>query len=354
MDLTQLEEFEPTELELLVAGNPSFQRLRKLWPIDWGELITGFRTKYQAPYAYSEARITFELIDKAKLSPHAAGKHLDQIAPDLRSILILVAKVAREAKPENEIDTALLYDFCNWLDKPEHFKGFRWERHMKTLEGQKKLQVKEKKTAELMQGDANVVVILTSRLSESEKDCLRALLTEGCIDRGVFSKDSLFERSLHLPRIECIQCENHRQRKKDHYDLIVMVDCGDVPTILKDVPRKMQKLVKPVRFNVPKNTFRECMSNTPAIKPSFLLYTFEQEDAGIDVPCPAKQAIALMEAWLKDGQKGQAEYYSGSQIIRPAGRQRLHAVIWADTLGNSEGILPENLGCSVSLVGERF
>lgn len=360
MDLTQLEGFKPTELELTVFNNPSFQFLRNHnWPFRWGELATGLKIKTERDY-YGNEVVAFETTDARKLSPHAIGKHFDEIASHIRSIYILIAKLARDTNPENEIDRGLVHDFILWLDDNRilgysAFKGFRWERHITKLEKQKKQQAKEAKLAGLMQGDANVIVILASRLSENERDYLKSLLVEGCVTRGVFPKDSHFNRSLHLPRIDCIQCENHRQKKEGHSNNIVMVDCGDVSTIMKVIPKKMQKLVKPVRFSVPKDAFRECMGDTPVIRPYFLLYTFEQEDTGIDITGLAKRSLSLMEHWLKDRQESQPQYYSYSQIIRPTGRQRLHAVIWIDAVGNAEGIIPqEDPRLSVNIVGERF
>ncbi len=363
---TQLEEagFKFTALEELVFDNPSFQELyRRGGVLDWGAITTGLVADF-----FLHDLKGFKPFDGEKLSPGGTGVFFDENAKLIRSVLILAAKIARDAS-ENDNDRVLVEDLSFWLSYPRNYQRtpFRWIRFERECEDKLKRQKSDEEVAMLKQGDAEVVVLLLDKLAENVQQKVLEAVSADCIARGVFEKseyDSDWYNFYHLPRLKCVLCDSP-QRDSRGYSVdcrknhsVVLVDCGDVPVVVKSIPNDVRRLVKPVRFKVPKSTFAEkSYVMDGRIFPNFAVYSLLMLN-----PKERLRFKSDLEQGLKRKQDTSHPWsdcldqsFADTQVILPAGRQKLNALILAGPrAGARREILQESDFCSALVKENRI
>jgi len=371
-DLTQLEQagFEFTPLEKLVFNNPSFQFLCKRgWPIKWGQFTTGLVAK-RGRDCYENEAISFKPTDQEKFTPHRAGTFFDEVSPHLRSVSILAAKMARDAS-ENEFDRGLMQDLSLWLDGMETYphQPFRWVRFERDHTYKMKQEARVAEVVVLSQGNANIVVLLLGKLAQGERQGIHDAVKTDCLKRGIFSEgDDHRPQYYHLPRPGCMLC-NEPQGKSggrhcDGFGSIVLVDCGDVPTIVKGIPADVRGIVKPVRFQVPKSTFSDRFQAWVGkdLFPQFAVFSLKMLSEEERKRFRSELEMALRREQGEQARSGH-KFYSNCRVIVPNGRQKLNALLlagtvatwssWHDLLNGNEfwGKLLEEKKVRVDLVG---
>jgi len=355
-DLTQLEGagFNFTELEKMVFNNPSFQFLHgKGWPIRWGSLATGLTAKVSTDYYQNEV-ISFKSVDGEKLTPHGAGIFFDEIATHIRSVSVLVAKVARDAS-NNELDQRFVQDLSFWFDGLITYPGrpFRWAEFERKHAEKMKREAREAEVAVLSQGYASVVILLVDMLVGEHRENIFKAVKADCIKRKIFEDEDEHrnDRYYHLPWSKCMLCNEPPGRiggrHCDNFNSIALVDCGDVPTIIKSIPVDFRRIVKSVRFKVPKSTFSDKSGHIgTALFPQFAVFSLSllSEEERRKFRSELGEELRKKQAeWLRSHGPG---YYDRCQIIAPAGRQKLNALLlagpsatwstWSYMLGENE------------------
>lgn len=332
-DLTQLEQagYQFTPLERLVFENPSFQFLYARWPIKWGRLTTGLTAEVSGNY-----EVSFKPADREKLAPHAAGTFFDEMSSHIRSVSILAAKVARDSSAD-ELDQGLLRDLSFWLDKSDacSYQPFRWVKFERDHLDKLRREARLTEVAALSQGNANVVVLLLGELSPSCRKAVRDAVMADCIRRKIFDRpESTSRHAYHFPWPLCQSCEESARGGGRHDcnspNSVVLVDCGDVPAIIKSVPSDVRRVVKPVRFTVPKSTFADNERHANAsLSPRlfvFSLQMFSEKDQR-NFQSELEQGLLREQAEAKRG--GYRGLYSNYQVIAPARKQKPNALLLA-------------------------
>ncbi|OGY49486.1 MAG: hypothetical protein A2663_03425 [Candidatus Buchananbacteria bacterium RIFCSPHIGHO2_01_FULL_46_12] len=339
-DLTQLEQagYQFTPLEKLVFENPSFQFLyQKGWPIKWGSLTTGLVAHIENDY-YQREVISFKPIDRGKLTPHGAGTFSDEVSTHIRSVSILSAKVARDTT-ENELDLGLVQDFSLWLDgaKTYPYNPFRWIRFEHDHEYKLKQEASVAEVTALSQGFANVVVLLLNKLAQSQRQIVRDAIETDCVKRRIFGEGDVQLRYHYLPFPECMLCDGPAGRSVgrhcDDPSSIVLIDCGDVPTIVKGIPADVRRIIKPIRFKVPKSTFSDRFK--PCVGSGFF-----PQLAVFSLGMLSEEERQRFKTELETSlQREQGEWagskhklYGECRVIAPSGRQKLNALLLAGTI----------------------
>jgi len=359
-DLAQLEQagFKFTPLERLVFENPSFQFLcMRGWPIKWGEITTGLATKAGRDCFYRKD-VSFQPAETEKLSPHGAGICFDEVQSHLRSIIVLTAKVARDASA-NVFDRMLVEDLNLWLSGMGIAlcgELFRWARFEQEHREKLAREARVAEVAILSRGYANVVVLLLGKLAREERQAVRETLEADCLKRGVFREGDRYAQYYHLPRPKCMWCNGEAGRSGGQhcgsFGSVVTIDCGDVQTIIRSLPSDVRRIVKPVRFRVPKSTFSDrfvpCVGN--GLLPQFAVFSLaklskeEQQQLGTE-----------LEDGLRKDQRSFGPGYNDCRVIIPQGRQKLNALLLAGTIATwstwNHPIKDEGLLCR--LLGER-
>jgi hypothetical protein len=337
--LTQLEAagFKFTPLELSVFNNPSFQYLYNMgWPLKWGEITTGVTTEEGSTYS-----VKFKPTEKERLTPHGAGSFFDEVSVHFRSVVILAAKVAREAT-SSEGDQDLVNDLSFWLDKESGYSShipFRWVRFEKEHQKQVEREARKAQIAILSQGEANVVVLLVDKLVQDQRLEVRKAIESGCIKRGIFreGREHSVSQIYHMPWPHCISCNGPGNRSGgghcDSFSSVILIDAGDVKTIMRDVPHDLQRVVKPVRFKVPKSTFSDrfeiCVGD--GFFPQLVVFSLHKLSAS-----DQERFKKEVEEDLQKGQRAVFDRpYLNSQIIVPDGHQKLNALLLAGRIASS-------------------
>lgn len=270
--------------------------------------------------------------DRKLLSPLSA----DEISAHIRSISILSAKVARDAS-NNELDQGLVQDLCLWFDgmiETYPYKPFRWIRFERKHADEIKQRARKAEVAVLSQGDANVVVLLLDMLAIEQRQRILDAVKADCIKREIFGDgdEHIKSRYYHLPWPKCMLCNEPEGRTGgrhcDKFSSIILVDCGDVPTIVKSIPSDVRRIVKSVRFKVPKNTFSDRFRG-------FVGTDFFPQFAVFSLSLLSEEERQKFRSELKESlRKKQTErygqgLYDRDKIIAPAGRQKLNALLLA-------------------------
>jgi len=334
-NLTQLKQagFKFTPLELSVFNNPSFRYLYGRWPFKFGSLTTGLVAEVGKDY-YQNETLSFESTDQSKLTPSGAAGLYDEISGHLRSILILSAKVARDAS-DNSFDQGLVQDLSLWLDgiKTIYYKPFRWVRFERDHQQQIKKNERAEEVVQLSNGNANVIVLLLNKLDQGVREAVRNAVEADCIERGIFSKEDNDRQSryFHFPWPQCMLCNGSSGRSGgrhcDNSNSIVLVDCGDVPTIIKSVPSEMRRIVKSVRFTVPRSTFSDQFE-------SFVGNGFFPQFAIFLLNLLSKEEQQKFKSELNkclEAKQNQG-FHKNSLIVAPEGRQRVNALLLAGSV----------------------
>ncbi|MFA5022922.1 MAG: hypothetical protein WC385_02160 [Candidatus Paceibacterota bacterium] len=328
-DRTQLEKagYEFTPQEERVFNNPSFQFLRERnWPVKWGELTTGLSSKVE------NFRLISQPSTQQRLLPSQAGKLFDEFAPHLRSLIVLSAVIARDAT-----DPDLILALSSWLNGIDSYycHPFRWDQFEKDHTFKLRQDARTAEVARLSQGFANVVVLLLGELSPSCRETVREAIMADCLKREVFGEVEAHTsyHSYHFPWPKCQSCEEKESgRRQDcrNPNTVVLVDCGDVPTIIKSVPFGVRRMVKTVRFKVPKSTFEDdtrCAEAT--LSPSFSVFSLNLLSEEEQQRFQAELEKGLREEQARAIWGGYGGLYSKCQVLTPVGRQKPNALLLA-------------------------
>jgi len=235
----------------------------------------------------------------------------------------------------------LVQSLSLWLDGiNDDAAKFRWVRFQEKHQERLKREERTAEVAVLSQGTADVVVLLLNRLAQDERQAVRAAVETDCIERGIFGAgdDQTQSRYYHLPWPHCILCNGPEGRSGgrhcDNPSSIVLVDCGDVLTILRGIPAGSRRIVKPVRFKVSKSTFSDrfqgCVGT--GFFPQFVLFSLNS----LSVEEQQKFRSEL-ENGLKRKQQGfvgRDGYFNDCRVIAPDGRQKVNALLLAGVLAS--------------------
>ncbi len=374
LPLTELDGFEPTPLELLVVGTPSFQRLRMMgWPnIRWAERITGRRfdakkAKGHTDHAFDASALAVATTptDDGPLSPAQAGDllaHLN-LLDDLQSLFILTAKVRRDAQTEKDHD--LLYELEWWIDQPGDpysGHGFRWERFYDQSEYRRKQGIWLDRIKELKKGTSRIVAILRHRLNDEEMETVKEALerkfgfTPGGEDEGegIFmpnkrlAQSERLKRDLHCPWLACMHCSldlRNQLRERDHSrcekkNAFLLVDNPKVDEILNAIPRELRDHARVVRFTVPRWTFRGASGHggDDALFPQALLLGMDQMKEAQQQACyervcdwMEKKAAADAKERIERGWGKSRKY---QVLLKPLRTPHLNALLIAGSDGS--------------------
>ena len=327
----QLEQagFEPTPLELSVFNNPSFQFLRERnWPIRWGELTTGLSVKVE------DFKLKFQPSDQQGLLPSPAGKLFDEFAPHLRSLIILSAVITRDAT-----DHDLILALSSWLDGIDSYyrHPFRWDKFERDHEEELKRTARMVKVAGLSQGFASIVVLPLGELSHSYREIVRKSVMTGCIEREIFViPDGYTSHDYHFPWPRCEWCAESKRDCRSP-NSVVLIDCGDVPTIIKSLPPDVRRAIKPIRFKVPKSAFVDNNRCADAsLAPRLLVFSLQllPEKEQREFQSELEQGLQLEQG--EAVQRGYGELYAKCRVIAPDGRQKLNALLLAGGVSRSD------------------
>lgn len=350
MDLTQLEGFTPTQWELQVWGNPAFQELLKLRTLNIGQMITGFRinkTKIDYPASHEKDPMVERDPDFSLIAPNAVAKFADDHYQHLRSLWILMAKLAADKDRQKE-DEWLLKDLKLWLDGDPFFSGFRWDGHQAHLESEAKEAARLARNKEYMKGESSLILLLLSQLTLIQRQEVEEALLQSCIERGLLPAEKrdiwVWEKRVYLPYPRCSVCDepdDEQRRGCDRIHMLALLDGGDVADALRLVRRPLQRLIKTVRFKLPRSTYIDRAGQYGGGR----LPTPELAIFGLDQLTKAerlevKDRLCLWLPLAQEREKHEKRYthsydlWSNSKVILPPGRQALNAVLvagWAAT-----------------------
>lgn len=334
MTLAQLEEtgFVPTEAETEVLEHPSFQYLRNNgWPLKWGTLLTGRKPSvFDPPSGYP---LRFEVAVDQLLTAHAAGELTDTFVTHTRAVHVLVASLSRDIDTCIPSNDQLLKNLCLWLNQDERFHRFRWEEHERVIGERLQTRDKLERVRRLQEGEADVLVILPTRLLQAERVRVHDAIEASCISRGVFAKDDEARQFYHIPPRRCLSCSSQHERCCQQTTSIVAIDCGDIKSVMSNVDRNLQRHLRIVQFSVPRSLFSS-IRQYEGIFAQFYVF-------GMD-PLSAEEQSGVTEAITRWLQKQQADeqtratwqgdtstIYRPSQVILPNNSARTHAVLLA-------------------------
>ena len=315
MDLDVLEGL--TDLERQVASHPTFCKLRtgrKPLP-NLGAIIFGANLEEQG---YDHYILKYKGGEPE--APSTFGKWHNDHAQDIRSFGILIRKVLRTIhetqprilepgfqmerfRPESRIVQwspehitrwrlfRLVDDLRTWATgfKP---KVFLWEEEWDHYAHSRKEKEREASLELLRVGTAQVVLIVASRLVETERVELHRGLEKRLIKEGLVS-DSRDHRSLerHLPRL--LDAEKHDQTSK----VIALVDVGSKTVIRSWVPPQYQRLVRVMEFAIPRKTFAGRQHEWNHICLQSIVYTFEAATAEEVADVLVGVKVSIEVAW---------------------------------------------------------
>lgn len=269
VDLAHLEDFDATQFELDVVGNPGFVHLRKFGFPKWGQLIIGGEDYFTSA------------------TPKSLGKFVDQFAADvLRSVAICAAAVRRDlvAHPEamaDKRDQQLLTDLRIWLNarSTDYADRFRWEKHWTALQ-QRTVQLDwTAQAAAEMTGTSDMIVFLTRSLPSASWQELGQIVDKHVREIHSVPEDGIesFRMARYTFWPKCLHCEGgepgqgHPSRCSAHH-LLPVLDCGrSVKDVMAWLPRELQKQLSAVRFRLPRSTFYNDES-ARRVMPRFLCF----------------------------------------------------------------------------------
>lgn len=330
-DRAQLEQagFVFTPLELKIFENPSVRFLRERnWPIKWGELTTGISVKIE------DFKLKSQRSGQQGLLPSPAGKLFDEFTPHLRSLIVLSAVIARDAT-DNDLALAL----SSWLDGIDsHYRHpFRWDKFERDHADKLRQEAREAEIAVLSQGFANLVVLPLGEFSHSYRETIRKSVMAGCLERETFAlPDGYTSHDYYFPWPRCEWCEESKRDCRSP-NSIVLIDCGDVPTIIKSLPRDVQRAIRPVRFKVPKSAFVDNGRHADAsLAPRLFVFSLQllSEKEQREFRSELEQGFRREQAEAK--RRGYGDLYSKRQVIAPDGRQKLNALLLAGEVSRSD------------------
>ena len=328
-----------TPLERLVKGSESLTRLRESGFLRLGDQATGM--KWHQPVGAEGGKwITLE---GNPLLPSATGKLADRLGPDLRSVLVMTARVRRDAT-EDPRDQRLLQalNLClNGNDDPERF---RWEWEAAERSRQRIKAERQRLIHQLKRGSARGVLLILTRLTRAEKELLEACLLDDLVRRNVLHLDDRNRpyRDAKFPRGRCELCtlprtsrgQGHGRGDNDCHseNAYLVLDGGSRRDVLACVPESIRQLVRTVQFKIPRRTLIQPYESSVELVPLvrvFLLdqLTKEQRDH-------VRQRLDELISFEHEDELRQNEqhgehstYRRDTRLVYPTGRQELEALI---------------------------
>lgn len=333
-DLTYLEiGIELTELEKELIRHPVFQKLRELdrFPFRFGTAVSGLS------WVIEDNKAKWTTVNP--LTVNKAGEYVDECVKDLRSMAIFLARVIRDGQDPRDVE--LVKDLSAWMDGLPYFcrTDFRWAREFEALKSNQARAERERLCAEQLQGDANVSLLLLNRLSEREQESVYSCLAKEC-QQKIESFEQMSFR--YLVRFRCIECGNSAHKSGTlnclRLNVVALIDVeSDAKKVMGWLPESVRRFIKPVRFLVPRITFRED-PDRGMILPEMLVFDLstldrrERKDIFTQVCDLHADAQSKAEQSAQQFGWTRRHDYRKTQLCLPTGRQHPNAVILAGSL----------------------
>lgn len=367
LDIETLPGFEPTELELQVIGNPTFQKLRREGLRDMVFLASGL--KYHGYLPLTEdlklslapsrmAEICYEhYADRAAMDIllckiRRENKGLFEQEPDLDDIGVLRLELHWERERGSEVpDHRLLYDFTRWLSRSEEFEGFRWERQDYELLSLAHEQEMQEQLAKFRQsGDSQLVLVLTNNLPSAPRKRLLTELTARCATEKGLDLEEEGSTNFYMPKCQCMGCGTPVRHSLagdcEVINAISIFDCGDLGEVKAWVSNeKLRHQLDFRQLNLPRSCFRGHRAE-PMKPPNLAIFDLRAFDD------KTRQAIysklqKCVEGHRANMQKQHPNEQTATELLSTGPKREVvvvadtryfaHHADWASSIGQVEG-----------------